>query len=303
MHFIAILNRDGGTLRTTDLDALSDYMRKAISGAGHEIEIEIVAGGAIVDALRRAAAREDVDVVLAGGGDGTVSAAAATLMNTGKALAVLPAGTMNLFARGLGISLTLEEAIDGYAHGHSREVDIATANGEPFVHQFSIGLHARLVQLRSRFEYSSRIGKILASWRAAFAVIFHPPAIDISLDIGDTEIRTRTTGAGISNNVFGDGHLPYADRPDGGVLGIYLSNAAKRLEILWFFFAMMRGRWKDLEKVEIHECETAVLKILSPLRRHPCVIDGELRRLEKETVLKIQPKALRVLVPALETVE
>ena len=273
MHFLAILNREGGTLRTTDLDALSDYMRQSMSRAGHGIEIEIVAGAEISDALKKAVAREDVDVVLAGGGDGTISAAAAMLMDTGKALAVLPAGTMNLFARGLHIPLTLEEAIDGYAHGEERAVDIATANGKPFVHQYSIGLHARMVQLRSRFEYGSRFGKILASWRAAFAVMAHPPAIDISLDIGSTQIRTRTTGLGISNNVFGEGHLPYADKPDGG---------------------------KDLEMVEIHECETAILKIRSPLRRHPCVMDGELRPMERETVLQIRPKALRVLVPSAE---
>ena len=300
MHFLAILNREGGTLRTTDLDALSDYMRQSMSRAGHGIEIETVAGAEISDALKKAVAREDVDVVLAGGGDGTISAAAAMLMDTGKALAVLPAGTMNLFARGLHIPLTLEEAIDGYAHGEERAVDIATANGKPFVHQYSIGLHARMVQLRSRFEYGSRFGKILASWRAAFAVMAHPPAIDISLDIGSTQIRTRTTGLGISNNVFGEGHLPYADKPDGGVLGIYISSAANRLEILWFFLAMLRGRWKDLEMVEIHECETASLKIRSPLRRHPCVMDGELRPMEKETVLQIRPKALRVLVPSAE---
>ncbi|APH74037.1 diacylglycerol/lipid kinase family protein [Aquibium oceanicum] len=300
MHFLAILNREGGTLRTTDLDALSDYMRRILSDAGHSIEIEIVQGAEISDALEKAAARADVDVVMAGGGDGTISAAAATLMDTGKALAVLPAGTMNLFARGLRIPLTLEEAIDAYAHGEERAVDIATANGKPFVHQFSIGLHARMVQLRSRFEYGSRLGKIVASWRAAFTVMAHPPAIDISLDIGSTEIRTRTTGLGISNNVFGEGHLPYADKPDAGVLGIYIASAANRLEILWFFLAMMIGRWKDLEKVEIHECETAVLTIRSRLRRHPCVIDGELRELEKKTVLEIRPKALRVLVPSVE---
>ncbi|WP_187968374.1 diacylglycerol/lipid kinase family protein [Aquibium microcysteis] len=297
MQFLAILNRDGGTLRTTDLDALSDFLVRTMERAGHGVDIEIVRGREIVKALERATARQDVDVVLAGGGDGTISAAAAALMNGNKALAVLPAGTMNLFARGLGVPLTLEEAIEGHALGHMKAVDIATANGRPFVHQFSIGLHARMVQLRSRFEYGSRIGKIWASVRAAVAVLRHPPAIDIALDIGEAEIRTTTTGLGISNNLFGQGHLPYADTPDGGVLGIYVAGTANRLELAWLFLAMTLGRWQETEIVEIHECEKATLKIRSPTNRHRCVIDGELAALEKETVLEIHPRALKVLVP------
>ncbi|RST85095.1 diacylglycerol kinase family lipid kinase [Aquibium carbonis] len=297
MQFLAILNRDGGTLRTTDLAALSAFMTKTMEAAGHRIEIEIVRGSEIVAALDRAVARKDIDVVLAGGGDGTISAAAAAIMSTDKALAVLPAGTMNLFARGLGIDLTLERAIEGHARGRLKPVDVATANGRPFVHQFSIGLHARLVQMRSRFEYGSRIGKMWASVRAGLAVLQHPPAIDISLELGDAEIRSTTTGLGISNNLFGEGHLPFADTPDGGVLGIYIAGPANRLQLAWLFLAMTIGRLRETEIVEIHECEGATLTILSPLRRHRCVIDGELATLEEKTVVKIHPKVLNVLVP------
>jgi len=297
MQFLAILNRDGGTLRTTDLAALSAFMTTTMEEAGHRIEIEIVQGSEIVAALDRAVARNDVDVVLAGGGDGTISAAAAAVMSTDKTLAVLPAGTMNLFARGLGIELTLERAIEGHAQGRVKAVDVATANGRPFVHQFSIGLHARIVQMRSRFEYGSRIGKMWASVRAGVAVLQHPPAIDISLVVGEAEIRSTTTGLGISNNLFGEGHLPFADTPDGGVLGIYIAGPANRLQLAWLFLAMTIGRLRETEIVEIHECEEATLTILSPLRRHRCVIDGELATLERKTVVKIHPKVLNVLVP------
>lgn len=303
MHYLAILNREGGTLRTTDLAALSAFLERTMQAAGHSVDIEIVRGRDIVTAIDRAIGRHDVDVIMAGGGDGTISAAAAAIMNTDKTLAILPAGTMNLFARGLRIPLTLERAIEVHAQGREKSVDVATANGRPFVHQFSIGLHARLVQMRSRFEYGSRIGKIWASVRAGLAVLNHPPAIAIALDVGKAEIRTTTTGLGISNNVFGQGHLPYADTPDGGVLGIYVAGLANRLELAWLFLAMALGRWQETEIVEVHECETATLKILSPTHRLRCVIDGELAALETETVLKIHPKALKVLVPADEAAE
>ncbi|MBZ9922780.1 diacylglycerol kinase family lipid kinase, partial [Mesorhizobium sp. BR1-1-7] len=148
MRFAAVLNRDGGTLRTTDLEAFCDRMRDMLEAAGHSIDIDVVAGKDIVPALDKAASRRGVDVVLAGGGDGTISAAAARLMGKKKALAILPAGTMNLFARGLGIPQTLDTALRSFADGEVMAVDMATANGRPFVHQFSIGMHAKMVQLR-----------------------------------------------------------------------------------------------------------------------------------------------------------
>ena len=77
MHFLAVLNRDGGTLRTTDLDAFVERSRETLEKAGHTLEVEMVSGKDIVSALKKASANDAVDVVIAGGGDGTISAAAA----------------------------------------------------------------------------------------------------------------------------------------------------------------------------------------------------------------------------------
>ncbi|TIL51824.1 MAG: diacylglycerol kinase family lipid kinase, partial [Mesorhizobium sp.] len=88
-------------LRTTDLSGFCDRLRQTLEAAGHSVDVDVVAGEDIAAALQKAARRRDVDVVLAGGGDGTISAAAGLLMNRKTALAILPAGTMNLFARGL----------------------------------------------------------------------------------------------------------------------------------------------------------------------------------------------------------
>lgn len=296
MRFVAVLNREGGTLRTTDLDAFSTRMREMLQAAGHTVDIHIVSGKDLVAALDKAASSR-ADVVLAGGGDGTVSAAASRLMGKNKALAILPAGTMNLFARSLGIPLTLEAAVQSFAGGKVQAVDIATANGQPFVHQFSIGMHAKLVHLRDKMDFGSRLGKIRASARAAYDTIMNPPAVDVSLTIGDAEVLTRATGIGITNNLFGEGHLPYADHPDGGVLGIYVTVAKQRGELLRFFLNMARGKWRDNEQVEIHKSDRVVLRIKSRKTQLRSVIDGELCKLERETEIKIHPGALRVLVP------
>ena len=101
----------------------------------------------LADALDKAASGQR-RLVLAGGGDGTVSAAAAQLMDTEKALAILPAGTMNLFARGLGIPLTLDAALRAFADGEVQNGRYCERQWPAFVHQFSIGMHAKMVQLR-----------------------------------------------------------------------------------------------------------------------------------------------------------
>ncbi|RWK42023.1 diacylglycerol kinase family protein [Mesorhizobium sp.] len=298
MRFAAVLNQDGGALRSIDLPAFIDRMRQTLEAAGHCIDIEIAAGKDIVATLERIASRHSVDIVLAGGGDGTISAAAARLMGRKKALAILPAGTMNLFARGLGIPLTLDAAIKSFADGEVIAVDLATANGQPFVHQFSIGMHAKMVQLRQAMEFGSRLGKMRASIKAAWAAINNPSAMKVTLIIGDAEIVTRTTGIGITNNLFGEGHLPYADNPAGGVLGIYVTVARRRGELVRLLFDMARGKWRDSEHVEIHQADRVVLKVHSAARKLRAVMDGELIRLGRETTIEIHPGALNVLVPA-----
>lgn len=297
MRFAAVLNKDGGTLRTTDVAAFADRVRELLEAAGHSVQIDIVAGGEIATALEKAIAMRNVDVVLAGGGDGTVSTAASLLMNKKKALAILPAGTMNLFARSLGIPQTLEAALKAFTDGEVKAVDMATANGRPFVHQFSIGMHARMVQLREKMDFGSRLGKMRASVRAAWATIKNPRTLKVTLTIGKTDIVTRATGIGISNNLFGEGHLPYADNPAGGVLGIYVSVARRRRDLVKLLLAMLRGRWRQSEHVEIHQADKAVLKIHSSPTKFKAVMDGELVKLERETTVEIHPATLNVLVP------
>ncbi len=298
MRFAAVLNRDGGTLRTIDIDAFSERLRHTLEAAGHTVQVDIVPGREVAAALEKAIAKSNIDVVLAGGGDGTISTAASLLMNKKKALAILPAGTMNLFARGLGIPQTLDAAMQSFADGEVVAVDMASANGQPFVHQFSIGMHARMVQLRENMDFGSRLGKMRASVRAAWATIKNAPALKVSLTVGNAEIVTRTTGIGISNNLFGEGHLPYADNPAGGVLGIYVSVARRRHHLAKLLLDILRGRLRQSAHVEVHQADRVVLKIHSPTRKFSAVMDGELIRLERETTIEIHPGALNVLVPA-----
>jgi diacylglycerol kinase family enzyme len=297
MKFLAVLNRDGGTLRTLDLDAFVAATRETLSAEGHKFDAEIVSGSEVVEALGKAARKRGVDVVMAGGGDGTISAAAAAMMGKDRLLAILPAGTMNLFARGLEIPLDLTKAVQAFANGRPHAVDVASANGRPFVHQFSIGMHPDLVERRESAEFGSRLGKMRASLAAALQTLRNPPRLRAKLQLGSTEIVARTSSIGVSNNLFGEGHLPYADMPDKGELGIYVARTSRRSDMLRFALHMARGSWDANPQVEIHRAGEATLTITSSHRKMQASIDGELCKLEKQTVLKCHAGALKVLLP------
>jgi diacylglycerol kinase family enzyme len=298
MRFQIILNREGGTLRTLDLAAFTERLREIVREAGHEVMVSAVDGKDIDLALDEAIGG-DCDVVMVGGGDGTVSSAAGKLKGSEKALAILPAGTMNLFARSLGVPLELEAAADALCHGRLREVDVASANGRPFIHQFSVGLHAKLIRLREKEVFRSRFGKIWASTRAAFGAFFRPPRMRVGLTLDSGKERVlATAGIGITNNPFGEGHLPYTDVPDAGVLGIYVTRSRTRSDMIWLALNMLLGRWRSNDQVEMLTAQQVRLRLLARHERFGCAIDGELCELETETTLRTHPGSLKVLVPA-----
>jgi diacylglycerol kinase family enzyme len=102
-----ILNRSSGS---AEYRGTPDRVREAFRSAGREADIQLAASGKDVIALARRAASGASDVVVAGGGDGTVSSVASILAGGGKALGILPLGTLNHFAKDLTIPIDLEEA-------------------------------------------------------------------------------------------------------------------------------------------------------------------------------------------------
>jgi diacylglycerol kinase family enzyme len=297
MKFLIIANSEGGSLRGLDVEARVETWRHVLAEAGHDVRVRIVSGRDLPEALRNAAQDSEIDCVMAGGGDGTVSAAAGMLVGTQKALAILPAGTMNLFARSLGIPLDLDAAVHAFAAGCERRVDLASANGRYFVHQFSIGLHAKLVALRSCMAFSGRLGKMRASAHAAALTLWNPPRLRAAIETDGVTREFVTSGIGVANNMFCEGGLPVAEKPDGGVLAVYVTTALSRVETLIFSANMALGRWRGNPRVDLVEAREATVTLLG---RHPShgAIDGELIPLEKQTHFRIHPGALKVLVPA-----
>ncbi|TWF56953.1 diacylglycerol/lipid kinase family protein [Neorhizobium alkalisoli] len=296
MKLSAVFNRDGGTFRTTDMEAYCARATEIFRAAGHDFECHVVPGDDVVDAMKKAAGRSGVEGLIAGGGDGTISAAAGIAWKEGIALGVVPAGTMNLFARSLKLPLDIWQVLDALAEGEPEAIDIASANGKSFVHQFSAGLHARMVRYRNSMHFASRLGKIRASTRAAIGVMLNPPEFEVEYTVdGKTNYR-KVSAISVSNNEFGRDPLMYADSLTRGRLGFYLAEPMKPAGVAKLTFDILRGRLK--ENAAVTAMTATELELHFPRHRKDvrCVIDGELLPMKRDVVLKIHAGELKVLV-------
>ena len=299
MKITLILNRDAGTLRTLDARAVSEELAGIFRAEGHDVSVVVATGEDAVAAIKKAAKAEGTGAIVVGGGDGTISAAAAIAAESGTTLGILPLGTMNFFARSLGVPAEMKAAAVALAKGEVAVVDIARVNGRPFVHTLSLGLHPKMVEEREKLAYSSRYGKILGSVRAFVRVLRGPRRFFVSIETDGKTVVRRTAGVVVSNNPLGKGHIPYADRLDKGVLGLYVTTARGWAQLVRVTAAAAFGAAEESPLVEYVETTTADIN-LGRQRSVPVTLDGELVRLPVPLKVEIVAGGLRVLKPKTE---
>jgi len=128
MKVIVLLNRGAGTVVSATAAKMDAAAADAMTSSGIAADLRSVSHYQLA-AEAKAAAGSDADVVVAGGGDGTVNTVAAALAGTGKPLGVLALGTLNHFARDLGIPLDLASAAAIIAAGHTEPTVFASRLG------------------------------------------------------------------------------------------------------------------------------------------------------------------------------
>ncbi len=136
-------------------------------------------GSGITDLLEEAARSGRAQALGVAGGDGSVAAAAAVALAHGLPLAVVPAGTLNHFARDLGVE-TPEEAAGAVEAGRAVSVDVADVNGTPFLNTASIGVYPEMV--RRRDALAGRLGRWVAMAVAAAQVLRAGTPVSMVLD-------------------------------------------------------------------------------------------------------------------------
>jgi YegS/Rv2252/BmrU family lipid kinase len=124
-------------------------------------------------------AAENEPVVIAAGGDGTLNEVVRGLAGSKTLLGVLPAGTMNVFAREMGIPFdSLERAFEVIERGFVQEVDLFEANGWPFVQMAGVGFDAHVIE-ETTWELKKRLGPLAYLVAAVKVLGEKPPKLEV----------------------------------------------------------------------------------------------------------------------------
>ena len=300
-RIIVLLNARAGKQDATPARQVADAFRDA----GADVDIRLAEGPALAreaaDAVRRGS-----EVVVAAGGDGTVSAAAGALAGTGVALGVLPLGTLNHFAKDLGLPLDLGAAARTIMAGRTQAVDVGEVNGRVFVNNASVGMYARLIAERAAMQRIGR-GKWLAHGLAALRVWrrYQRLRVDVRKGKGEEGIKgeggssvlVRTPFVFVGNNEYQLSGLELGGRKDlaGGRLQVCMAPGMSRGGVARMIIAAVFGDVCTLEGFDSFTASAVGLD--AGVVRLQASIDGEPVTLGNPLTFRIRPQALRVIVP------
>jgi diacylglycerol kinase family enzyme len=275
---------------------IAAQLEKRFRAAGAEPRIRL-ANGSDLGELAREALKQRPQRVVAAGGDGTVSAVASLLAGSRVALAVLPLGTLNHFARDLAIPGDLDEAVRLAVHGDAREIDVGEVNGRVFVNNSSIGLYPEMVRRRERQRRRLGRGKWHAMVWAAYNALRVHPFLDLTLELRGAEHRRRTPFLFIGNNVYQMQGLDIGarERLDAGVLSLYLAHRTGRLGLVRIALRALFGRLYAGHDFEA--ATTTRLRIDARHKRLLVATDGEVQAMDLPLEYRLRRGALRVVTP------
>ena len=265
--------------------------------AAHGLAVTVVAGtGDEIAQLCQRALDENHEIVVAGGGDGTINSVASALTGTSVILGVLPMGTLNHFAKDLKIPPGLPEAIANIAAGNVRNVDVGEVNGLIFLNNSSLGLYPRLVREREKLQ-GGGASKWVAFIRAVAYVLARYKHLHVRLDASNKEQRRQPTPfLFVGNNRYSLNGWAIGTRTRMDEARLWLCMAPRRgpVGLIWLALQALLGRLKDdaFDTIETGECWIETRR-----KRIDVARDGEVTAMVAPLHYRIRPGALRVLAP------
>lgn len=254
--------------------------------------------------LAAAAVREGFDTLVAAGGDGTVNEVVEGLAGVPGALdtvrlGVVPLGTMNVFARELGLPLKPAAAWEVIQHGAERRLDLPRLDWgvasdqrgtRHFVQLAGAGLDSRAIA-RVRWtakQWTGPLAYALAGWQA-----WRGPQPRVAVQVGTTRLVGELVLLGNGRFYGGPVTVFPAARPDDGLLDAAVFPRVTALTLARFAFAWLIRR--PFRAAGIYRLRTGQLEVTAP-EPVPIQVDGENVGFTPGT-FRVRPRALRVLVP------
>ena len=263
---------------------------------GAQVQVVVTKRGDDISALAARAVSERRHPVVAGGGDGTVNAVAGKLAGTDTPLGVLPMGTLNHFARDVGVPLNLPAAVRNLFTGQVTKVDVGEVNGRVFVNNSGVGFYPHFVRQREEQEKHGHVKRV-AFMLALRALVRRYLRLRIRVHMDQTEALEHVTPfLFVGNNRYQTSgpHIGSRAKLDTGRLWICTAPSSGRRNVIPIAMRTLVGLATDQE---LNVFETEELWVQPGTARVNVSTDGEVSIMDAPLHYRIRPHALGVVVP------
>lgn len=278
-----------------EADGGVDEAVATLESAGWQIEVSQTVAPFDASRLAREAAEAGMEAVLVAGGDGTLNEAVQGLEGTETALGYLPYGTVNIWAREIGVPGNPVLAARAIADGRVEVIDLGRANDRYFLLMAGVGLDAAVVRRAQGIEHHKARFGILPYLAAGLSTVPTYRARDIELRYDGIIRRVQALMLVIGNTRFYAGRYrltPNAVANDGW-LDLCIVKGRGPLAMMRQSFPVLLSGSVSLSDVELLRVRSLSVQSDEPI---PFQLDGELAG-TTPVEFSVVPRALRVIVP------
>lgn len=298
MRALALINQSAGAAaRSGNIEKL---IRDGFAKRGIDAEVKLVTGHQIGEMAQRFVAERprsgDRRVLVVGGGDGSLGSAASALAGTNVALGVLPLGTLNHFAKDLGLPIELDAAMDAIAANKPVAVDVAEVNGRVFLNNSSIGIYPFFVAKRSAEQERRGLGKLAAIGPALARTVRAASWQAVHIAAQGNRERLLTPCVFVGNNFYDIADLGRRESLSSHELCVHVVKQQSWFGLALLPFKIAFGLIDATRDVETYR--TKALEITSHRATMLVSLDGEAISMGMPLNFRIRPAALQVLSSA-----
>lgn len=300
-QYYVIFNERSGTADALGLT--SEALQALFVEAGLQATIDSRSDTPINDRIAEAVASQ-AEIIVAAGGDGTITALASALAGSSKSLAILPLGTVNALAKDLNIPLDIKQAVASLKHGTEQRIDVGEVNGKVFLHKVVVGVIPAVAagreKIRGRRDLSTKLGFL--RYFARRLARSKRMAVVIRTSDGQTRIE-RIQAMAVASNAYDEGVGQFFSRSslDRGTLTLYTLRHLNLRDVLRLTAEMLLGTWRNDEALSIESVDSVTIDTRKSLLK--VMFDGEVETLHTPLEFTIRKQALSVIVQGAEKVD
>ena len=296
--FFIVLNTGSGRDDARDVQAT---IRQILDDAGRRYELLPVDDGRQLRAAAQSAverARQQGGIVVAVGGDGTLSAVAQVVLGTGLPFGILPQGTFNYFGRTYGIAQDTELATRCLLAAQPQPVQVGLVNGRIFLINASLGLYPQLLEDREAYKRRYGRSRYVALWSALVTLARAHRQLAVQLEHAGQSRTLRTPTIVVGNNALQLEQIGIAEA-DELQRGRLVAMGVKPVGTLAMYGLVLRGwlsRLGDADHVFSFGFDRLTVRV-GRRRRVKVAMDGEIQWLDTPLTFTVSPQPLLLLVP------